>query len=83
MIYIPQDDERIVSASLFINGVFNRTNSSPIINLGYNNFSITGFSDGSYYWNVNVTDPTGLTGIDSERRFYIDSTPSIIDIKLS
>lgn len=76
--YFPEDDVQIVGASLFVNGVFNRTNSTPILNRGYNIFEITGFSDGIYSWNVNVTDPTGLTGVGSERRVYIDShTPSI------
>ncbi|MGY4884300.1 MAG: DUF2341 domain-containing protein [Nanobdellota archaeon] len=79
LIYLPEDDGGIVNASLFINGVYNQSNSSPIINRDYNNFSINGFSDGSYYWNVNVTDPTGLTGIGMERRFYIDSqSPNLI-----
>jgi hypothetical protein len=75
LIYLPEDDGGIVNASLFINGIYNGSNSTPIINQNYNNFSITGFSDGIYYWNVNVTDPTGLTGIGAERRFYIDSQP--------
>jgi large repetitive protein len=79
LFYLPEDDQGINLASLFINGVFNRTNSSPIINHGYNNFSITGFGDGIYYWNVNVTDPTGLTGLGAERRIYIDSqSPSLL-----
>jgi len=77
--YFPEDDGGIINASLYINGIYNRSNSSPITNRGYNNFSITGFSDGSYYWNINVTDPTGLTGIGEERRFYVDThAPSLI-----
>jgi len=78
--YLPEDDGGIVNASLYINGVYNRSNSSQIINQAYNTFSINGFSDGSYFWNINVTDPTGLTGIDSERRFYVDLQPPKIKL---
>ncbi len=78
LFYFPEDDEAIVSSSLYINGVFNRTNSSYILNRDYNNFSLSGFADGAYFWNVNVTDPTGLTGIGNELRFYIDThSPSV------
>jgi hypothetical protein len=77
--YLPEDDEGITNVSLFINGIFNRTNSSSILNQNYNNFSIIGFANGEYYWNVNVTDSTGLTGIGIERKFYIDTiAPSLI-----
>ena len=75
LIYLPEDDEGVTNASLFINGVYNRSNSTPIINQNYNNFTLTGFSDNSYFWNVNVSDITGLTGIGEERRFYIDTAP--------
>jgi hypothetical protein len=79
LIYLPEDDGGIISASLFINRLFNMTNSTPIANLAYNNFSMSGLADGSYYWNVNVTDSTQLTGIGETRRFYIDTqSPSLI-----
>ena len=75
LVYLPEDDGGIVNASLYLNGIYNRSNSTPIINHDYNNFSLTDFADGSYFWNVNVTDPTGLTGIGEEKRFYIDTAP--------
>ncbi len=78
--YLPEDDSGIVNASLYINGVYNRSNSSPVINRAYNTFSINGFSDGIYFWNINVTDPTGLTGIDEPRKLYVDSSPPQITL---
>ena len=56
---------------MIINGLFNLTNSSPIINNAYNNFTIN-FTSGEYNWTVNVTDKSGYKATDSQRRFYID-----------
>ncbi len=78
--YFPEDDGGIISASLYINGIHNRSNSTIITNRANNVFEINGFPEGSYFWNVNVTDTTYLTGIDEERRFYVDTTPPNIQL---
>jgi hypothetical protein len=43
-----------------------------------NNFTFSGFSDGSYWWTVNCTDPSGNTGTDDPYQLIVDLTgPSI------
>ncbi|MGV8151944.1 MAG: LamG-like jellyroll fold domain-containing protein [Candidatus Nanoarchaeia archaeon] len=76
--YLEDEDDFLVSY-LYINGVFNRTNSTPIINYDYNNFSISEFPEGEYNWTVIATDTTGLNGTDNVRKFYIDThAPGLI-----
>jgi len=65
-------NDDITGSTLLINGQANKTNSTPIINDAYNNFSIN-FSQGGYNWTVNVTDKQGNIGTDTKRRFYIDT----------
>jgi hypothetical protein len=73
--YIPADDEGFLASYLFINGVYNQTNSTLITKYVDNNFSIINFSDGSYNWTVKVTDIHGLNNTVSENRtFYVDTT---------
>jgi len=77
--YYVEDDEGIANSTLILNGETNQTNSSPITNFDYNNFTLNSYPDGEYNWSVNISDITGLDGNSSTWKFYIDTqNPSII-----
>lgn len=67
------DNNLIANCSLYINGAFNRSNSTIVNDGGENNFTISGWTDGQYNWTVNCSDTTGLSTQPSERTFYIDT----------
>ncbi len=68
----------IANASFILNGVFNQSNQTPVLNNELNNFTIVGLSEGDYTWNVNVSDSEGLIGNDAPRTFHVDlQVPSL------
>ncbi|MFH1641540.1 MAG: hypothetical protein ABIC04_01440, partial [Nanoarchaeota archaeon] len=70
--YIPNDNFNISNCSIIINNTVNRTNYTVIENK-QNNFSINGFLDGSYSWNINCTDSYGNENSSADWLVNIDS----------
>jgi hypothetical protein len=70
--YIIDDNNNIANTTLILNGLFNLSNQSEIINDDVNNFTLT-LSDGVYFWSVNATDNTNLISNSSTWNFTIDT----------
>jgi len=61
------------SCSLYIDGVLNDTDSSPVA--GGDTFNLTGVADAPYNWYVTCTDPSANQGQSENRRFTVDTIP--------
>jgi len=72
--YNVSENNVVANCSLYINGLFNQTNATPVNNYGLNNFSLYNLPQGTYYWNVTCTDGSGYPGNSSTRNFTIDTT---------
>ncbi|HLC78405.1 MAG TPA: hypothetical protein VJH92_04730 [Candidatus Nanoarchaeia archaeon] len=72
-------NDDLYNATLIINGLVNASNSTPISNGGYSNFSIN-FSGGQYNWSVNVTDSLSYSANTTNRSFYIDLQNPVISL---
>ncbi len=59
--YNASDNEGFQKCDLYFNGVFNKTNSTPIVNNALNSFTMAGVPEGNHSWTVNCTDTTGYT----------------------
>ncbi len=78
--YTSTDNTNFSSCSLIINGVTNRTNSTPVISGTQNIFTVDNFDDGIYNWSINCTDTYGLTVSSETRKAYRDSAPPIVNL---
>jgi hypothetical protein len=73
--YTPSDNSGIITAcSIVINGIVNNTFANPT-NGTLTNFTIPGFSNGTYDWSINCTDLFGNVGNSSGRTLLIDLYP--------
>jgi hypothetical protein len=75
----------VINCSLVINGTINQsTNVSPVPEDSSQNFTVTGFTDGSYNWNVNCTDDSVANNEKSSeiRNFtvVVDNSGPIINL---
>ncbi len=70
--YIPSDNTNLASCELYIDGVFNQTNQSSIVNGAQNNFSVEGSASGAHTWFVNCIDTIGLQNATENRTFTVD-----------
>lgn len=77
LIYNASDNNDLIVADLYLNGTYNQSNQTPIINKAYNNFTIS-LPDGFYNWTVNVSDDGGYSALASPRSFYVDSRNPIV-----
>jgi len=68
-----------VTDNNYLNGQFNQSNSTPILNSQINNFTLN-LGDGQYNWTINCTDSGGLTNQPSEKIFYVDTIFPSIDL---
>jgi len=76
--YNASDVSGISNCSLFFDGVFNMTNSTPVINSGINNFSLSNINQGYHNWSIHCMDVTNTEQNSSTRTLYIDTqAPSI------
>jgi len=66
------------SSTLILDGIFNKTNQSTIVN-GPNNFTLNGVSEGTHTWSVNLTDTTE-TDTSETWTFYIDLTDPTVNL---
>ncbi|MGD9276667.1 MAG: CARDB domain-containing protein [Candidatus Pacearchaeota archaeon] len=80
--YNVTDNGDVSECSVYINDVFNSTNTSAIVEGEVNNFSLSGFADSGYNWSVNCTDNANLSSLTGKRAIYIDTTPPSIDLNL-
>jgi hypothetical protein len=77
--YTPSDNNNLSSCDLYLNGIFNQSNSTPILNKQQNNFTLNGILEGIHNWSVQCTDYIGLSNFSETRNFYIDtSAPQIV-----
>ncbi len=75
---LTDNNDDVVNASLYINSLYNQSNSTNIENNKYNNFTYINFTQGQYNWTVNVTDSSGNSNIGNTRIFYVDlENPSL------
>jgi hypothetical protein len=71
------DFDSSLLCNLTINGVVNATNvTSP--NGTATNYSVSGFSDGTHYWNVTCWDDLNNTNTSETRNFTVDATAPAI-----
>ncbi|MCK4997486.1 hypothetical protein KAS08_04225 [Candidatus Pacearchaeota archaeon] len=75
--YIIDSDDNIANCSLYLDGIYNQTNSTPVINDDTNNFTLE-LPEGKHNWTVECIDATGLTGTDNYRNINIDTQAPII-----
>jgi len=78
--YTAEDATGIKNCSLYIDGVYNRTNTTNVQNFLYNYFNVLNLAEGSHTWQVRCTDnSTELNqGSSNIRTFYIDTiNPSV------
>lgn len=69
----------VINATLYLNGVPNVSNSSAIVNNGYNNFSVS-LPSGTYNWTVNATDASGLSSMPTNWTVYVDLANPIVSL---
>ncbi len=72
---VASDNINLVNVSLYINGVINQTNSTPV-NGSQTNFTLT-LSDGTFDWFYGAFDNSSQGTNASGFRFTIDSSPVI------
>ncbi len=77
LIYNASDNNDLNVADLYLNGTYNQSNQSLIINKAYNNFTLS-LQDGFYNWTVNITDNGGYSTLASTRSFYVDTQNPIV-----
>ena len=77
LIYNASDNNNLTIADLYLNGTYNQSNQSQIINKAYNNFTLT-LPDGFYNWTVNITDTGEYSVIANTRRFYVDTQNPVV-----
>lgn len=65
------------NCSLFINGTFNATNTSELINEAENSMVGEFFSEGNYTWSLQCFDVIGNSRNTSNLTFAVDLTPPI------
>ena len=82
LIYNVTENNDLVSCDLYIDGIYNQTNSSDLINNGENNFTVSGLTQGIHNWSVNCTDDASLYGISQTWNFYVDSILPQISLNL-
>ncbi|MFA5856930.1 MAG: DNRLRE domain-containing protein [Candidatus Pacearchaeota archaeon] len=78
--YIPYDNTGISSCRLYVDNVFNQSNSSEIFIGNNNNFDIAGLSDGLHTWYINCSDYFNINGLSETRIFYLDNFPPNITL---
>ncbi|MCF7910281.1 fibronectin type III domain-containing protein, partial [Candidatus Pacearchaeota archaeon] len=78
--YIPSDNMNLSSCSLFLDGVFNRTNQTPVINGNENFFDLTGIIEGNHNWSVLCEDTFGLQTYSETRFFTVDTDGLSVEI---
>ncbi|MHA1859365.1 MAG: hypothetical protein ACTSUU_07970, partial [Candidatus Thorarchaeota archaeon] len=79
-IYTPTDELGIQNCSLYINGLFNQTNATPVENGSQNNFTVDFTTEQNLTWYVNCTNGDGLTGVSETRVLYIDLTDPTVNL---
>ena len=79
--YIPSSYSQIDNCSLYINGIFNQTNSSPINNGGMNNFTLSSLEQRKYNWSVSCQDTSSRVGNSSTWYLKVDyEGPYLIEL---
>ncbi len=78
-VYFAYDSDNIQECSLYINGEYNRTNTT-IFNNDYNNFSLYNLEEQYLNWSVNCTDTLGLSTMSLVYWLTIDNTPPIVTL---
>jgi len=71
--YIPTDNRGLQNCSLYLNGAYNQTNSTPLVNGSVNSFALIGMADGNWNWKVNCSDTNGLTNVSLTRLIKVDT----------
>jgi len=77
--YYAEDTDGIANCSLYINSVFNRT-ESVIDNAQNNDFNVSNMAEGYYNWSVTCYDTTGLDTNSGEFQLTLDRTPPNITL---
>lgn len=73
--YTPEDATGLSNCSIYIDGIYNITNTTKVVNFVYNYFSISGLTEGMHTWRITCYDnSTELNyGTSSTRIFYVDT----------
>jgi len=71
--YNASDNNGFLEARLILDGAVNQTNQTEVLVSQINNFTVTGLSEGTYIWTVNITDTAGLNATNlTQRTFTVD-----------
>ncbi len=79
--YFAQDGNGIANCSLYINGVFNQSNSS-VVNGANNTFTVSNLNEGPYYWNITCFDTTAYPGYSATWKIVSDRSKPAISLSL-
>ena len=77
--YTPYDPLGITKCELYIDDVYNNTDSNPTKNQ-QNNFTVYGIGEGSHNWTVNCTDSDDNTFQPDVKNFIVDQSPPNITL---
>jgi hypothetical protein len=80
LFYNATDNFALGECRLFINGVYNQSNATEIINGGLSSFTVHGLIEQqSYNWSVSCTDDNNNNATTSTWLFYVDTVyPNIL-----
>jgi hypothetical protein len=80
--YTPFDNDGLDQCDLFLNGVFDQSNQSTIINNALQNFSLSSLTEGVYNWSVSCVDAGIFSNefTSANKTFTLDLTPPSLDL---
>ncbi|MFH1850208.1 MAG: CARDB domain-containing protein [archaeon] len=78
--YNVADDKGLAGCSLYLDGTYNQSNSTPVSTADTNNFTLTGLRESYHNWTVNCTDKGGLSHVPAALDFYVDFTPPNVSL---
>ncbi|MFC1648667.1 PA14 domain-containing protein, partial [Nanoarchaeota archaeon] len=73
------DNNGISNVTLYLKGI-EYTSRDDVVNRAIESFDLTGITEGTYTWFLNVTDTGNLTAVSETRVFYVDLTPPTINV---
>jgi len=78
--YNASDNNGFENCSLYFDGLFNTTNTTPVLTNQINNFTLTGVPDGRHYWTVNCTDTGGFSSQPAIYYLTVDTVAPNVSI---
>jgi hypothetical protein len=80
--YNVTDNNDILNCSIYIDGIFNKSNESEISMGAVSEFNLTGMNEGIYNWSVLCFDDAELSSWSSNRTIYVDLNAPSVNLNL-